>query len=178
MLAARTKGPLWAESWRWERQAQRLPPPESGGLRRCWVAGHLGPARSATKCPRGLPGNGSPQSPVFWATQTSPSTQPWPQGHVLSSLSSPAGEAPTLRCPPFEQTPHLLEPQVRNSGPWPAVDGPGPLDQSSLPCALLDLKGIPSSPCPTLPVAQTTYWLLSHHWGWEPPTPCLEGTWA
>lgn len=70
----------------------------------------------------------------------------------LSSLSSHAGEAPTLRCPPFEQTPHLLEPQVRNSGPWPAVDGPGPLDQSSLPCALLDLKGIPSSPCQLCPL--------------------------
>lgn len=95
----------------------------------------------------------------------------------LSSLSSPAGEAPTLRCPHFEQTPHRLEPQIRSS-PWPAVDGTGPLDQSSLPCALLDLKGLPSSPCPALPVAQTTRWPLSHHWGWEPPTPCLEGTWA
>lgn len=52
----------------------------------------------------------------------------------LSSLSSPAGEPPTLRYPHFEETPHFLEPQVRNSEPWPAVDGPGPLDQSSLLC--------------------------------------------
>lgn len=68
----------------------------------------------------------------------------------LSSLSSPAGEHPTLRYPHFEETPHFLESQVRNSEPWPAVDGPGPLDQSSLPCAqgiaLLDPKGISSPP--------------------------------
>lgn len=48
LLAARTKGPLWAVSWRWEQQAQRLPLPlKPEGLRQCWMAGHLDPSCSA-----------------------------------------------------------------------------------------------------------------------------------
>ena len=115
------------------------------------MAGHLDPARLAAKGPQGPSRKWVPWGPVLWATQASPSAQLWPQGHVLFQASPPLlGNPPTLRCPPFEETPHFLEPQVRNSEPWPAVDGPGPLDQSSLPCAQgiaqLDPKGISSPP--------------------------------
>lgn len=158
LLAVRTKDPLWAESWRWERQAQRLPPQlsptpppllEPGGLRRCWVAGHLGPAHLAAKSPQGAfqemgaPGPSSlgHTSLTFHTALVSGPCSP-------SSLSFAARESSLLRCPPttsglFEQIPHFLEPQARNSEPPNPAHCP---DNSLVPLPSLGLGAIYPKP--------------------------------
>lgn len=161
-MASRTKGPLWAEIWRWERQAQRLSPPGArmpeavlGG----WTPGPF-PPDCGNRPSGGLPGNGcsraqfsglhGPYLPHSPGLRAMFSFKP-----LLPCQGTPNPQVPTIRSGPSEKTLHFLDPQARSSGPWPAVEEPGSPGQCPVPIlrlgSALGLRGIPCSPSLPLP---------------------------
>lgn len=122
LLAVRTKGPLWAESWRCGQQAQRVPPPEPGGLRRCW-GWTPGPSSQAVlKSPQGpfqemdVPGH-----TVLGAACSSCSSQ----SCLPSSISSLAREPRICRaCCPSHPLNRALISLGQELGAWPAEEKP------------------------------------------------------
>lgn len=170
-MAVRTKGSLWAECWRCGQQAQRVPPPEPGGLRQCWgwTPGLIQPG--CGERPSGaLPGNGCPRAHSSWATcSSSCSSQPC----FPSNISSLARE-PLIRgaChPSLSLNRVLISLDQELLRAWPAEEKPmsllGAPSLSGLGRAELQMIQLP---CPAASSAQTTHWLLSHPWGQGLPT--------
>lgn len=89
-MAVKTKGPLWAESWRCGQQAQRVPPPEPRGLRQCW-GWTPGPSSQAVlKGPQGpFQEMDVPEHTVLWAACSSRSSQSCLPSSISSLASGP-----------------------------------------------------------------------------------------
>lgn len=157
LLVPEQKALCGAESWRWERQAQRLLPRSQ----EAWEAVRLDTwaLPAGCKCPRGLPGKWAPRSPAFWATQTSLLHSPGPRPCSLQALSPPMLGSPTPIGAHPRADSHPGAPGSWGTRALASCDGPGPLISLSLPLLCWTSKG--SSLLPTLPAAQTTCWLPS-----------------